>query len=45
MCPKRHGVSIVTMVYIDSGAPLLDNMWREDDSLAVSCYSPRYTPE
>ena len=44
MCPERHGGSNVTKVYIDSGVPLLDNIWREDQSLSVSCYSPRYTP-
>ena len=30
MCPERHGGSNVTKVYIDSGVPLLDNIWRED---------------
>ena len=43
-CPERHGGGNATKVYIDSGVPLVKTIWREDPSLAVSCYSPRYTP-
>lgn len=43
-CPERHGGGNDTKVYIDSGVPLVKTIWREDPSLTVSCYSPRYTP-
>ena len=44
-CPERHGGTNHTKVYIDSSQPLLDNpnIWREDDSLKVECYSETST--
>ena len=44
-CPERHGGTNHTKVYIDSSQPRLvnSNIWREDDTLKVECYSEKYT--
>ena len=41
-CPERHGGEKSKKMYIDYSGPL--TMWREDDSIQLTCYKQGQTP-